>query len=209
MITRTTGTPGALSQTFTLLFVLTASQAFAQIDHHDEGHPASGVEAAHVGEHDGEHEGEHEGHHEGEHEGHHEGEHEGHHEGEHETHKNILGVFLGMTHEGRRENATALGIEYERRFSDHFSSGLIVEHTFGDADFWVTAVPFYYRTGPWRLGVAPGVESSEEGDEALLRFSAGYEFLLGGGWDITPVVNVDLVDGEDVWVIGVAVGKGF
>jgi hypothetical protein len=57
--------------------------------------------------------------------------------------------------------------------------------------------------------VAPGVEdSSKHGTESLVRFGAGYGFKTGG-WMITPQLNVDFVDGEDVWVFGVGFGKGF
>jgi hypothetical protein len=125
-------------------------------------------------------------------------------------HRNLIGVFAGVTHEGRRENDAAFGIEYERRFDERFGSGLIVEHTFGDGDFWVVAVPLYMRAGRWRFAVAPGVEDSRDRDaEFLMRFMVGYDFRLGGGWDLAPGLMVDFVDGEDVWVAGLGLSKGF
>jgi hypothetical protein len=127
----------------------------------------------------------------------------------HHFHKHELGVFAGITHGGRRKNEPAIGVEYERRINESFGIGALAEYTFGDADFLVVAVPFLFHINSWKLLVAPGVEhSSDHGNEALVRFGAGYGFKTGG-WMITPQVNVDFVDGEDVWVFGVGFGKGF
>jgi hypothetical protein len=127
----------------------------------------------------------------------------------HHFHNNELGVFAGITHGGRRKNELALGVEYERRINESFGIGALAEYTFGDADFLVVAVPFILHINAWKLLVAPGVEdSSDHGTEALVRFGAGYGFKTGG-WMITPQVNVDFVDSEDVWVFGVGFGKGF
>ena len=60
-----------------------------------------------------------------------EGEHEStsEHEGAHEFHPNMLALFVGNTHEERRKNGFALGLEYERRLNQSFGIGLIAEHT--------------------------------------------------------------------------------
>ena len=71
------------------------------------------------------------------------------HEATHEFHRNIVAGFVGVTHEGRRDNGFALGIAYERLLTESFGIGVIAEHTFGDFDFWVYAVPFAYRAGRW------------------------------------------------------------
>jgi hypothetical protein len=128
---------------------------------------------------------------------------------EHEELKNAFGVFVGFTHEGRRDNEPALGLEYTRRLSESFSIGGTLEYTFGDGDFLVALVPVSYYYGQWKFSVAPGVEDSEHGTEALLRFGLGYLFELESEWEINPQLNVDLVDGEDVWVLGVAFGRSF
>jgi hypothetical protein len=127
----------------------------------------------------------------------------------HGYHKNVVGVFTGITHAGRRENGAALGFEYERRFSERFGVGAVVEHTFGDADVWIAAIPFAFHTGHWKLYVAPGLEDGHHGTEELLRLGAEYAFELSDGWEIAPQINVDLVDNEDVWVFGVVFAKGF
>ena len=71
-------------------------------------------------------------------------EHESHHEEAHKLHANTLGLFLGETFEGSEE-AFTLGLEYERRLSESFGIGLLVEHVFGDLDFWVYGVPLAFH----------------------------------------------------------------
>jgi hypothetical protein len=129
------------------------------------------------------------------------------HEATHDIHPNFLALFVGITDEGRRE-AITLGIEYERRMNETFGIGLVVEHAFGDLDFWVYAVPFAYHTGRWKFFVAPGVEDGDHGSEALVRIGGEYAFEFSG-WEISPQFDVDFVDGEEVFVLGVAFGKGF
>ena len=73
------------------------------------------------------------------------------HEAAHDFHPNFLGMFVGVTSESRREKGIALGIEYERRLNKSFGVGLVAEHTVGDLDFWVYAVPFAYHTGRWKF----------------------------------------------------------
>ena len=139
-----------------------------------------------------------------------EGEHESssEHESTHDFHRNILALFVGVTHEERRENGAALGIEYERRLNESFGVGLVAEHTFGDLDFWVYAVPFAYHTGRWKLFIAPGVEDTDRGSESLVRLGGEYAYEVGT-WEISPQLIVDFVDGEQVLVLGVTIGKGF
>lgn len=89
-----------------------------------------------------------------------------------------------------------------------FSIGGIVEHTFGDADFTVYAVPLAYRVDRWKFLVAPGIEDGHHGTESLVRVAAEYAYMVGS-IEISPQVAVDFVDGEDVWVFGLVFGKGF
>jgi hypothetical protein len=135
-------------------------------------------------------------------------EHGEHAEGRHHL-KNAFGVFVGFTHEGRRENDPALGLEYVRRINESFSIGGTVEYTFSDHDFLVAVIPFAYYLGDWKFIAAPGVEDSDHGTEALFRLGAGYLFELPDHWEINPQVNVDFVDGDDVWVFGVSFGRSF
>jgi len=132
---------------------------------------------------------------------------ESNHEGSHESHRNTMGLFIGETFEGRLEDFT-LGVEYERHINESFGIGLVAEYVSDDLDVWVYAMPFAYHNGPWKLYAGPGVEDTEDGSEYLTRVGAEYAFEVGG-LEIAPQVNVDFVDNEEVWVIGLFIGKGF
>jgi len=130
------------------------------------------------------------------------------HETAHDFHRNLLALFVGGTHEGRRDNGLALGIEYERRLNESFGAGVLAEHTFGDLDFSVYAVPFAYRTGRWKLFIAPGVEDGDHGSESLVRLGGEYAYEIGAG-EISPQLDVDFSGGDQTLVLGVTFGKGF
>ena len=127
--------------------------------------------------------------------------------GEPEYHEHVVAFFVGGAREGARDDGVAVGIEYEHRQSGRFGIGVSLEHTFGDIDTWVLAIPFAYHTGAWKLYVGPGIEDGEEGSESLLRVGGEYGFEVGD-WEIAPQLDVDLVDGEETWVVGVTFGKG-
>ncbi len=131
-----------------------------------------------------------------------------HHESEHDFHPNLLALFVGLSHAGRRDNGVALGIEYERRFTRAFGVGAVIERTFGDEVIWVYVVPFAYHTGRWKFYVAPGIEDGDHGSESLIRLGGEYAYEVGG-WEISPQLDVDIVDGDQVLVWGVTFGKGF
>jgi len=129
--------------------------------------------------------------------------------GEHEYHPNLIAVFAGVTSEDRRENGFTLGIEYERRLTESFGIGALAERTFGDIDAWVYAVPFAYHAGPWKFMAAPGLEDADgESSEFLVRVGVEYGFEVGN-WEIGPQVDVDFVDSEEVFVVGITFGRGF
>lgn len=135
-------------------------------------------------------------------------EHEGEHENAHGHPKNVIAGFVGVTHEGRRENAATFGLEYERRLDNRFGVGVIAERAIGELDFWVFAIPFAFHSGPWKVYVAPGIEDGDLGSEDLFRVGVEYGFEVGT-WEIAPQLDVDFVDGEEVFVFGVTFGKGF
>jgi hypothetical protein len=135
------------------------------------------------------------------------------HEEAHEFHRNWAALFIGITSEERRNGKPALGVEYARHLNPGFAIGGIVEYTFGDHNFWVVAVPFAYRTGPWKAYVAPGFEVEELRDgpsesEFLLRIGGEYAFEIGE-LEIAPQIDVDFVDGKTVLVFGVTIGTSF
>ena len=127
---------------------------------------------------------------------------------EHEYERNLVAVYVGVTSEDRRDKGLALGIEYERRLTQSFGVGVLAEHTFGDLDFWVYAVPFAYHTGRWKFLIAPGVEDGDLGADFLVRVGGDYAFEAGR-WEIAPGLDIDFVDGDQVFVVGVSIGRGF
>jgi hypothetical protein len=135
-------------------------------------------------------------------------EHESSHEAEteHDFHPNLLAVFFGVTEEGREEGF-AVGIEYERRLNKSFGIGLLAERT-GELDLNVYAIPFAFHAGAWKLYAAPGIEDGEHGSESLIRLGIEYGFEVGQ-FEIAPQLDVDFVDGEEVYVMGITIGKGF
>ena len=128
-------------------------------------------------------------------------------EDHHKHESNEIAVFIGLSHE-RRENGAALGLEYERRIDESLGIGVLAERTWGDFDFWVFAVPLTLHVDRWKLVLAPGVEESGGHTEKLVRVTVGYEFETSKT-KVTPSLSVDFVDGDAVFVLGVAFGKGF
>jgi hypothetical protein len=92
--------------------------------------------------------------------------------------------------------------------SERFGIGAVVERVLGDRDFWVSAVPFAHHSGPWKAYLAPGFEHSSLGREPLLRIGVEYGFEAGH-WEVAPQFDVDFVDGEHVFVLGVTILHGF
>ncbi len=129
------------------------------------------------------------------------------HSAAHDFHPNMLGIFLGGTFEGREQEFTS-GLEYERRINRSFGVGAVVEYVWGDLDFWLIGVPFAYHKGPLKLYVAPGLVDSDDGTDFLARVGGEYSFEVGK-WELSPQLNLDFVDGEESWVVGVVIGKGF
>ena len=125
--------------------------------------------------------------------------------GEHS--ENVLAVFVGLAQEGR-ENGLALGVEYERRLGEQFGIGVLAEHTFGDIDTWVYAIPFAYHTERWKFYLAPGTEHRKDGNESLLRIGAERAFEIGS-WEVAPQLDVDFVNSEQIYVVGVTLSKRF
>jgi hypothetical protein len=126
--------------------------------------------------------------------------------GEHS--ENVLAAFVGIAREGPRDNGLALGVEYERRLGEQFGIGVLAEHTFGDIDTWVYAIPFAYHSQRWKFYLAPGTERSKHGNESLLRIGAERAFEIGS-WEIAPQLDVDFVNSEQIYVVGVTLSKRF
>ena len=128
------------------------------------------------------------------------------HEQKHEG-LNEIAISLGLVHEGR-DNDAAAGLEYERRFSESFGAGLLIERSWGDHSATIYALPLIRHIDRWKLFAAPGVEDSHGHSENLVRLGAGYEFPAGTG-KVTPVLAVDFVGGETIYVLSVSLGFHF
>jgi hypothetical protein len=126
--------------------------------------------------------------------------------GHHEPHS-VIGVFIGDTTEDRRDGLT-LGLEYEYRATENLGVGFTVEHVSGDFDTNVFVLPVALHNGAWKVYAGPGVESGEEGDEPLFRVGVEYG-LHAGEYEISPQLDVDFVDGEQLIVFGVVFAREF
>lgn len=143
---------------------------------------------------------------------------------EHEFHRHHFSVFLGVTDgeiekeapvEGESEGgavvfedqrAFTLGLDYEYRLNRYWGVGALVDYAGKDYRSWVAGVPLVLHPGgEWKLYAAPGLE---DGEEFLVRAGVMYDFEVGR-FSIAPALNVDFVDGEEVLVYGVNIGKGF
>ncbi|SHK45047.1 hypothetical protein SAMN05444000_13014 [Shimia gijangensis] len=131
----------------------------------------------------------------------------------HEHGPHIVEIFLGATsadHHGTREQAGSLGASYRYAFNHTVSAGVLAEYTGGALDHWVLGVPFVFNLGQggWQGTLMPGVELTSSHEEALFRVGLGYEFEFDG-YALKPELNVDFVNGETVYVLGVSLGFRF
>jgi hypothetical protein len=144
--------------------------------------------------------------------------------GGHHDHKHGLAIFLGLTDEPGHGTEGTFGLEYAYRFAKHWSVGGLIDYAGGEqrntviapAIFWKPVVGLY-------LLAAPGIElhngrgeaddhhlfkahdGSADKDEIyfVLRLGVGYTIHVAPRFAIAPTVNLDLVNGHEVWVYGV------
>ena len=129
------------------------------------------------------------------------------HEGAH-LYMHRVELFLGNTHD-EGEDGFSVGLAYERRLSELFGVGGIVEYTGGDFDMWLAGAPiFIHPFKGFRFLLAPGIEHKHGENEFLFRAGLAYEFEFDR-WSITPEFNIDFVDGEEALVYGLSFGYGF
>ena len=120
--------------------------------------------------------------------------------------RNVVELFGGATF-NNSETDGSLGLSYERRVTEKFGIGGLVEYTNGRE--WVYAVPFSWRiTDPWKVFVAPGWEHEEGENTYLTRLGTSYEFEIGE-MTLAPEINFDFVDGDTAVVAGVSLGFAF
>lgn len=150
-------------------------------------------------------------------------------EGGHGGLKNEVAIFLGNTRKSNHD-AFTVGLDYARAlgarfglgaFFDYASSGSERDYILGGG-LWVEVI----EHGAVLLG--GGVEREEfsgsegahgaaegepHGDKTvgLIRVGATYAFHFGseGRWGLAPQAFLDITEGNDAWVLGVALGYTF
>lgn len=161
-----------------------------------------------------------------------EAEHEEHgeeHGGRH-WHTNDVGIFLGATDEHGHDTEFTWGLEYRRMFAKRWAIGGLFDYAGGGLrNAFLAPSVTWLPVGRLQLTAAPGVEfhrgrgSSEDcgctrgfkSDDSgghggvdedatyfVFRLGAGWNFPVGENYAITPQINLDLVEGEKVWVYG-------
>jgi hypothetical protein len=130
---------------------------------------------------------------------------------EHESHyRNYVAGFAGYTSEERGEGGLTLGGELTHRFSKHTGLGLIAEYVSGDVDAWVALVATGYRTERWKFYGGIGFEDPDDhGRETLYRVGMTHVIPWKGRTEWLVTAAVDFVDGDSVWLLGLALGYGF
>jgi len=145
-------------------------------------------------------------------------------------HMNDVGIFLGATDEHGHDTEFTWGLEYRRMISKRWAIGGFFDHAGGELRNAILAPSVtWLPVGRLQITAAPGIEfhrgrGSTEGcgcephtksedpeqiglvdeDETyfVFRLGAGWNFPVGQNYAITPQINLDLVEGERVWVYG-------
>ena len=120
-----------------------------------------------------------------------------------------VAIFLGLTSEEHHDDEETIGLDYEYRLGDRFGLGGLVDYAGGELDTTVAAISVTaHPTEALYLLVAPSYEFHGGDSEFLVRAGAGYHFRAGGV-SIGPMVAIDFVDGEEITVFGITIGKEF
>lgn len=150
---------------------------------------------------------------------------------EHTFHRHHVAVFLGATtavpkHGGEEVVETesegggssgetgsvteaSIGLDYEYRLSRVWGIGFLFDYVGGEARASVAGLSLYlHPVGGLKLLAAPGIEHHEGENEFLVRLGLGYELEVGR-WALTPGASVDFVGGDEAYVYGLYIGRGF
>ena len=139
--------------------------------------------------------------------------------------EDAFALFLGATNEQGHGTEPTWGLEYAHALSPHWAVGGVIDYAGGSQRNLVIAPAVFWKpfTGSgFVLLAAPGIEyhngrgtvehhslkaeaAAVDEDETyfVLRLGAAYFFHVGSRFGIGPAVNLDLVDGHEVWVYGV------
>jgi len=143
----------------------------------------------------------------------------------HHHYRHGLALFLGATNEPGHGTDPTVGLEYAYELNEKWGIGGIVDWAAGDQrNLVVGPAVFWAPFGKgFTLLAAPGIEWHDgrgetedphlaktdehavDEDETyfVMRFGAAYWFHIGSRYGIAPAIDLDLVDGHEVWVYGV------
>ena len=143
--------------------------------------------------------------------------------------KNEVAIFVGNTRKSNHD-AFTVGLDYVRAlggrfdlgaFFDYASSGSERDYIIGGG-LWVEVIEHgavllgggVEREEFSESGEAHGTAEGEpHGDKTvgLIRLGGAYAFHFGseGRWGLAPQAFLDITEGNDAWVLGVALGYSF
>jgi hypothetical protein len=142
-------------------------------------------------------------------------------------HKNEVALFLGLTDEEGHDSELTWAFDYKRRVAEKWAVGGAVDYAGGElrntvllalAFFWPGLGNLQFLGGPgveFHSGRGlvrddhDGVKLDKDATYFVFRVGVAYDFHLGNRFGLVPNVNLDLVDGEKVWVYGLALSYGW
>lgn len=115
---------------------------------------------------------------------------------------------------GKDDPDTTIGFDYERRFTQLFGFGGMVDWVAeGRREFLFGPIAFLHPFGGSKFWVAPLAERVRETKDwdLVWRIGAGWDIPIGksGKYSIAPNINYDITPEHELWVVGLAIGKGF
>jgi hypothetical protein len=136
---------------------------------------------------------------------------------------------MGGTDERGHDTEFTWGLDYKRRIARRWAVGLLFDYAGGELrnSLLAPSVSFWPGIGGLQLLAAPGIEFHEgrnggghggakSGDEVdadatyfLFRVGLAYDIHLDKRFGLAPGVNLDFVNGEQVWVYGLTLTYGF
>ena len=136
---------------------------------------------------------------------------------------------MGGTDERGHDTEFTWGLDYKRKIARRWAVGLLFDYAGGELrnSLLAPSVSFWPGIGGLQLLAAAGIEFHEgrnggghggtrSGDEAdaeatyfLFRVGLAYDIHLAERFGLAPGVNLDFVNGEEVWVYGLTLTCGF
>jgi hypothetical protein len=136
--------------------------------------------------------------------------------GESDHHMNHVAFFAGFTeaeehHGDQGAPDFTIGIDYERRLSKVFGIGVLADWVIENNREYMVGIPIFLHAGRHaKFELAPAVRHVSHSGENQFVFRTGlhWDFHVGK-MSLTPAVFYDFSEGQDFFVFGLGVGKGF